>query len=346
MPPILAAEFMYKPRPSVGREQAVFDYALRARLNALRDDDTLLLICNSADTLANLQPILRDFPHLQTLSEIVNPQPRTNQTDTPYAYTWETPQQWQQMQMSDRWTRIDTALRVASGQRDGCLLMPALDAVYSREMLAQLVAQAPASAISAQVQRAVPNVEIPQHIIDLHNAAFDREALANVCAGGQGFWGKLGVIPFSLCEAVRAHADHDAWEDDLEIDRVLTELGSPATCISVDDPTLYHLTPPVFDRLAVQRIIERHLHYSLKIPGKSSALHSPPSAASRLRAQQNADYARALTQANALIAACDAAMRQKVAQYGASWVDWGGYRYVARVADPAVEVWQRGEGLL
>jgi hypothetical protein len=346
MLPILAAEFIYKPRPLSKREAAVFDYTLRARLNALRDDDTLLLLCDSAVALASLQPILADFPRLHTLSEIVNPQPRPIQNDTPYACQWETPQQWQQMTMSDRWARIDAALRVASARRDGCLLMPALDAVYSRDLLMQLIVRAPASAISAQVQRAVPNVDTPQHIIDLHNAAFDRDALADICTGGQGFWGKLGVIPFRLCEALRTNADHDTWEDDLEMDRVLTELGSPATCIPVDDPALYHLAPPVFDRPAVQRIIERHLHYSLKIPGKSSALHSPPSSASRLRAQHDAKYALALALADALIAACDAAMRQRVAQYGASWVDWGGYRYVTRVGDPAVEVWQRGDGLL
>ena len=347
MPTLLAAEFMYTPRPQGGREQVMFDYALRARLNALREGDTLLLLCDSAVTVDSLAPILRDFPHLTTLTHLVNPQPRALQTDTPYACAWDTPQAWRQMAMSDRWTRIDAALDIASTRQDGYLLMPALDAVYSRPMLEALMARAPSSAYSAQVQRVVPQLDLPQDVIDLHNAAFAREALVSACAdGGQGFWGKLGMLPFEVCEAVRLAVHHDAWEDDLEIDRVLGDLSNPATCIPIDDPALYHLAPPVFDRAAVRRIIERHLHYSLKIPGHSSALYGPPSVASQRRAAHEAAYARLLAEADALIAECDADMRQRLARFGASWVDWGGYRYVARVGIPWVEVWQLGTGLL
>ncbi|MCC6615065.1 MAG: hypothetical protein IT320_16430 [Anaerolineae bacterium] len=349
----LAAEFIYRERPTSPRERALFDHNLRARLGSLSQRDGVVFICDSQATCASLEPIAQGFDLADVRYAIVNPEPSAQQRDTPFRYGWDTPASWQQMAPSDRWARILYALEVAAQQPpDGYLVMPALDAVYNRQLLERLVA---ASRDEHRVARAVsPHTRLvhtplpdasPQQseIADLHNAAFDRAALEHICqTGGQGYWGKLGIIPFELCAPLHSHVETHTWEDDLEIDRVLTELGHPARCIPIDDPALYRLTPPVFDRVAVRATIERHLHYSLKIPGeKPSALHSPPSAASRERAAHDPAYARLLAEANSLIDVCDADMQHRVADYGASWVDWGAYRYVARPGDPAVEVWKQ-----
>jgi hypothetical protein len=362
-PRFLAAEMIYQPRPTEARAQRVFDANLNARLRALRTGDHLLLLCNSEAAAESLRPRLRDYAYLTPSWSLVtpsnSPSPSTERElegevkTTPYRCDWDAPQTWRQMAMSDRWTRILYALQAASQFDVDYLLLPALDAVYARDLLLQLAQVSRASRLPCAVSPVCrlahhTSTGAPQAVIDLHNAAFDRAPLVNVCSeGGQGFWGKLGLLPIGVCLLLPQEVAVEAWEDDLEIDRALSAMGSPATCLPVEDPALYHLAPPVFDEASVRRIIERHLHYSLKIPGeKRSHLHSAPSPASLAKATTDPAYAHALAQADALIAECEAEMRARVARYGASWVDWGAYRYVARPADPAVEVWQRGSGLL
>ncbi|MDX2138093.1 MAG: hypothetical protein SF123_08350 [Chloroflexota bacterium] len=343
---LLHAELMYRPRPTDERARAVFDYAFRARLATLSDRDTLLLICDSDATRASLQPPLADFPRLTIQSVIVNPQPCAPQADTPNRCEWEAPQSWQQMDMSDRWVRILAALRAAIATQPDLLVMPAHDAVYTRaimEAAMERTGDRPFSLTTRHTHSLVAAANILTDVIDLHNAAFDRKPLARIGEnGGQGFWGKLGAIPGGLCAAVLNAVDTHAWEDDLEIDRVLTEIGSPALCIPIEDAAGYRLCPPIFDHESVRRVIERHLHYSLKIPGeRRSALHAAPSEESWQRAQRDPRYARLLTEADAMISDCEAAMRAHVARFGMSWVDWGGYRYAAAPRNPQVEVWKQ-----
>lgn len=338
---------MYRPRPTDDRARLLFDYTLRARLHNLSEADTLLLICDSDTTRDSLAQILADFLHLSVQTVIVIPQLRPPQSDTPVRCQWESPNRWQQMDMSDRWTRILAALRAAVIMQPDLLVMPAHDAVYTRATLQAAMERAidrPFSLTTRHTHSLVPAVNIPTDVIDLHNAAFDREPLVRICEdGGQGFWGNMGAIPGKLCEALLSTVDSNTWEDDLEIDRVLTEMGSPALCIPIDDPADYRLCPPIFDRAGVRRVIERHLHYSLKIPGEHrSALHAAPSAESVQRAHADPRYARLLAEADAIIADCEAEMRARVARYGVSWVDWGNYRYVAVPRNPQVEVWKRG----
>ncbi len=350
--PLLAAEFMYQTRPTTERERAIFDGNLRARLGALAAQDSVLFICNSAATRDSLQPLVADFSHLTIQYAIANPEPQPQPSQTPFDCQWETPATWQQMAVSDRWARILCALDAAIKQpASGYLVMPAQDAVYKRELLLRLVAASQTQAIPCAISPHIQLVQIVQpgmsaaqrEIVDLHNAAFDRVALEMICeTGGQGFWGKMGLIPFALCKPLLSQVETHTWEDDLEIDRVLAELGCAARCVEIDDAALFHLAPPVFDRAQVRAIIERHLHYSLKIPGeKQSALWSAPGSRSRLRAPRDPAYAHCLAEAEHMIAACERSMRARVACCGASWVDWGGYRYVARPGDPVVEVWKQ-----
>jgi hypothetical protein len=98
----------------------------------------------------------------------------------------------------------------------------------------------------------------------------------------------------------------------------------------------------VFSREDAKTVIMRTLHYSLNIPGQgASKLNFPLGALGRLRRRVSPSFARWNAEAEALIAECVAEIAPRLARYGASWVDWGAYRYVARVGDPAVEVWRR-----
>ncbi|MCA9904601.1 MAG: hypothetical protein KC547_12170 [Anaerolineae bacterium] len=353
--PLLVAEFMFmhQKRSVAKRERAIFDDNLRARLGALTAQDSVLFICNSDTTRDSLQPLAADFPQLTIQYVVTNPEPNPQPRQIPFDCQWEMPAAWQQMTMSDRWARILCALDTAAKQASsGYLVMPAQDAAYSRELLLRLIDTSQAEAVPCAIsprtrlaQASQPGTSAAQiEIADLHNAAFDRAALEAICeTGGQGFWGKLGLIPFVLCKPLLAQVETHTWEDDLEIDRVLADLGCVARCVEIDDPALFRLVPPVFDRAQVHAIIERHLHYSLKIPGeKQSALWSAPSSRSQLRAQSEPTYALRLAEAENMIADCERDMHARVARYGASWVDWGGYRYVARPRDPVVEVWKLG----
>lgn len=358
----LCAEFMYRPRPADARERLVFDHCLRSRLGQLGADDALLLLCDGEETLDSLRPLLAEFPPPRALALIVNPQPWGGQSpDTPARLGWDTPERWRRYQTSDRWARIDAALAVgaALAQRrpDGALLMPALDAVWGAGLLPALrrASQRGArgglpAAVSPYTYHQhvpVPGADIPPDVIHLLNAALGRDALFGWklrLGRAQTFWGKMSLLPLALCALVRAEADQSIWEDDREIDRVINALGYGARALWVHDPRAYHQALPVFDCEGARRVIERMLHYSLHIPGAlagGSALTTPLGALGRLRCRLRPRFGHYNAQAEALIAECCAEIAARAAQYGASWVDWGAYRYVARPGVPAVEVWRR-----
>lgn len=355
----LHAEFMYKPRPAQhdAHGRKLFDVNLSTRLGCHRAGDTAIFICDSNDTFTSLVPILERRPFMQIEHVIVNPQLRAMQADTPALCAWDSPNGWRQMDMSDRWARILVALRRAAEMPgDGYLVMPAHEVVYRRGLFDRLFSLAEGNRSATGKWHAVSPIEHMHYLrgeasrepetslFNVFTAAFDREMLDGVCEGGQGFWGKMGIIPFAVCGDLAQVVATSAWEDDLEIDRVLHELGHGTACVKVPR-SLYHLQygAAFFQNPgSVRETILRHLHYSLKIPGdKPSALQSAPSQRSIYRARKDEGYARALEAADALIAECDAEMRARVALYGCSWVDWGAYRYVARPRDPEVEVWKR-----
>ncbi|MBL8163636.1 MAG: hypothetical protein JNJ61_16745, partial [Anaerolineae bacterium] len=304
---------MYKPRPTVARERLVFDHCLRSRLGQLGADDALLLLCDSAVTLDSLRPLLADFPHLPTLAMIINPHPWSGRTpDTPTLLGWETSDQWRRCQTTDRWARIDAALAVAAALAErspgGYLVMPALDAVWGRGLLPrlrQLSERGARNGLPAAVSpytyhqhAAVPGADIPPDVIHLLNTAFGRDTLFGWklrLGRVQTFWGKMSLLPIRMCATVRAQVDQSIWEDDREIDRVISEQGYGTRGLWVRDPRLYHQALPVFDRDGVRRVIERTLHYSLHIPGDpigGSALTEPLDALGRLRCIVRPRFAR------------------------------------------------------
>ncbi|HYO89438.1 MAG TPA: hypothetical protein VER79_12365 [Candidatus Limnocylindrales bacterium] len=354
----LSAEMLYQPRPADPRARAVFDYAFRARLAALDERDGLLLLVNAPETAESVAPLLAERPQVRTAALAVNPAPLAAAPGTPAALGWDTPEAWQPFKTTDRWARLLAALDVAAeAGAVGWLALPAQDAVYGRSLLDWLETQALAlgqdglAAVSPGTpfqHYPVPDVRIPPVIIDALNNAFNRdETLPRRLAAGQaqGVWGKMSLIPRALCAELPAMLDTTLWEDDKEIDRALRERGVVTRGLWVRDPALYHQSPPVFDRAALKAVIERTLHYSLNIPAAvpagSSLLALPY--AQRFSAEDSIWYYEARQLADTLIAECLAEIAARVARWGASWVDWGAYRYVARVGDPGIEVWRRSD---
>jgi hypothetical protein len=351
----LDAELMYRPRPEPGRARVVFDYALHSRLAGLGAGDGVLFICNSAETVDSLAPIAALYPHLRAAAIIVNPALlKTEKLDTPYALEWESPASWRQYEMTDRWKRIQAALHIAGlVESPGYLVMPAHDAVWGKGLLVRLRRfseqhtqgglPAAVSPYTYHQHSPVPGASIPPEIIYTLNTAFGRDALLGWkirLDRVQGFWGKMGMIPFGMCRAVWELVETFVWEDDLEIDRVIRELGYAVRAMYVRNPALYRQALPVFDHDGLRKVIERTLHYSLNIPGNSSALTFPLGALGHVRRLLNPHFARYNTLAEEIVKSCEAEIRARLARYGASWVDWGAYRYVMRPGDPVVQVWK------
>lgn len=362
---LLSAEFMYKPRPSEPRERRVFDFTLASRLAELSryDGAAVLLLCNSQTTLDSLAHLPGDYPRLHFVTAIVNPEPLPASQPDPYARTpldcdWNEPERWQRYNLTDRWARIRFALDVAAQrQQPGTLIMPAHDAVWGHGLLETLVrfsghharngVPAAVSPYSRYHHSAVPGVDIPQPIIDALNAAFDRDSsLRRRLREGryQAFWGKMGMIPFAMCGEILRRVETMVWEDDLEIDRVIREAGFAAHALWVGSPSLFRHALPVFDRASLKAVIERTLHYSLPIPGRfpgeKSQLNQPLDLPARLRTLFSPRFARAVALSETIIAECNANIAARVKRCGASWVDWGAYRYAVRVGDPLVQVWK------
>ncbi len=355
---LLVAEFIYRERPTKPQARTVFDYALTQRLAALRTEDAVLYLVNSQATFDSLHPVLNRFPHLAHIPILCDPNPLDEPAtrDTPRLLDW--PGAWQPMQTSDRWARIMEALRIASTLNgSGWLVMPAHDAVYSPDLLSRLIRHsetqmrngipAAVSPLTARIHGAVPGMDIPQATIDLLNATFNRDPTFawKVRFGRvQAFWAKMGMLPFSVCGDLRGAVDTSIWEDDLEIDSALHRLGYPARALWVADPVQYRQVLPVFDMDDARRVIDRTLHYSLPISSRmhsASAIAAQASRLTRLRERIDPAFKHANTTAERLITSCWQAIQVRLDQYGASWVDWGAYRYVVRIREPGVEVWWR-----
>ena len=356
----LDAEFMYRPRPTAPREQIVFDYTLTSRLAQLEAQDAVLFICDGRSTVDSLGVFENQFPHLRMIAAIANPPFWSREiSKTPEALGWDAPDNWQRYAMTDRWARMEFALEVCGLlESPGYLLMPAQDAVWGKGLLAyleytsQIYAKnglpAAVSPYTYYQHSAVPGADIPQAIIDLMNTAFGRDFLFPWkirLDRVQAFWGKMSMMPFGMCEVIRQKVQKDVWEDDLEIGGAIRRLGYGVRCRWMSDPTVYRQSPPVFDRDGLRKVIERTLHYSLNIPGAAvgaSSLNFPLDRIGQLWRTVSPRFARNNAEAETIIAECNATIQGRLQTYGASWVDWGAYRYVTRIGDPAVEVWKRG----
>src|SRR5687768_6955701 len=85
---LVAAEFMYKPRPIELRERRVFDFTLVSRLSELShyDGAAVMFVCDSQETIDSLAHLPAEYPRLAMLASLVNPTPVTACPD-PYANT-------------------------------------------------------------------------------------------------------------------------------------------------------------------------------------------------------------------------------------------------------------------
>jgi hypothetical protein len=352
------AEFMYQPRPAGGREQIVFDFTLNSRLVQLKSRDAALFICDSQRTIDSLAVFESQYPNLRMLTAVANPALWSGTTPaTPLLLGWDNPERWRRYTMTDRWARIDFALAVGSLlSSSGYLLMPAHDAVWGRgllEILAGFSERHARNGLPAAVSPYTPyqhspvlGADIPQDIIDLMNAAFRRDTLFPWkirLDRVQAFWGKMSMMPFAMCQPVRGAAEKIVWEDDLEIDTSIRRLEYGVRCLWVSNPDLYRQALPAFDQAGLRKVIERTLHYSLNIPGQplgASTLNFPLGTLGQIRRLLDPHFAHYNALAEALVGECNQIIQARLAQFGASWVDWGLYRYVMRIGDPAVEVWK------
>ncbi|MEP6986281.1 MAG: hypothetical protein ABI970_11830, partial [Chloroflexota bacterium] len=341
------------------RERIVFDSTLRSRLRALSQDDAVIFICDSQATIDSLLSFEAEYPHLLMLAIITNPLPFKGKSgSTPFDLKWEAPEIWKQVQTTDRWARIDVALEIGSlVNQDGFLLMPAHDAVWENGLLKKLEdfshlyaknrLPAAVSPYTYYQHSAVAGADIPEDIIHLMNTALSRDTWFrwNIRRDQmQAFWGKMSITPFGMCDAIRANAEQTLWEDDLDIDRIIRELGYGVRCLWIDNPAVYRQAPPIFDSEGIRKVIERTLHYSLHIPDErvgGSSLNMPLDWLGRLREIIRPRFRHYNPEAEKMIAECAVEIGKRLENFGASWVDWGGYRYVVRVRDPVVEVWKR-----
>jgi hypothetical protein len=354
----VSAEFMYKPRPVMGRERVIFDFTLRSRLSKLTTHDAVLFICNSQETAESLSEFQSAYPDVLMVAATTNSPRFTGiPADTPHRLGWEQPVSWYRYAKTDRWARIDFALEAASKINSaGYLVMPAHDAVWGEKLLPWLVRlserytrngqPAAVSPYTYYQHSEVTGANIPPEVVHLLNTAFSRDTLFPLKLRFdrlQAFWGKMGLLPFGVCGPLRERAAQYIWEDDLEIDRALRELGFGVRCAWAWNPDVYRQALPVLDRDGVRRVIERTLHYSLNIPSDtvgSSSLNFPLGPLGHLRAVISPRFRRYNPQAERLIAECTAEIWMRLKRFGASWVDWGNYRYVMRVGHAEVEVWQ------
>lgn len=353
----VSAEFMYKLPPTEPRARLVFEYALRLRLAALGSDDAVLFICDSAATADAVAPILAAFPRPLALATITNPDDDPGgDPSIPARLGWEG--EWRRCRTTDRWRRITAAMEVARRiESSGYLVMPAHDAVWGEGLLSRLVdfsqqhqrgrLPAAVSPYTYYQHSAVPGAAIPPLVIDVLNTALGRDlrfAERLERDEVQGFWGKMGMIPFGMCGAVIDAANQRMFEDDLELDRVIRVLGYNARGLWIDDPAVYRQSPPVFDLDGARVVIERLMHYSLYVPASEvggSSLNFPLDELGQQKLQTDPDFARLNQIAEGLIAECARHIKARLDQFGVSWVDWGRYRHVARVGIPGVEVWRR-----
>ncbi len=356
---------MYRPRPAEPRARRVFDFALDSRLAELSSyaDSAVLLIADQQATLDSLAEFVEKYRRLTFIPAIVNPEPAPLPdacAETPARCGWRDPAGWRRYALTDRWARIKFVLDAASQQESpGNLIMPAHDAVWGRGLIARLIGvsqryackglPAAVSPYTPHQHSQVPGANIPQDMIDALNAAFARDSLLRwrMASGRyQVFWGKMGMIPFGMCGDLLRRAETMVFEDDLEIDRAIRQAGYGVRAEWIGDPALYRQALPVFDRAGLRAVIERTLHYSLSIPGDSSLITRPLDALARLHLRISPRFRRALALVDTLSAECRAEIDARLNACGASWVDWGAYRYLVRPGDPLVQVWKYEPGMI
>ena len=321
----------------------------RQRRQALADGDFTYFVEDKYTKLAPRGIFALDYPNRGVTWDYYHAHSRGEQNGYIKVFDWDG--HWVRLSMSDRWTRILAALELGrDAGTGGYLIMPAHDALYSRDLRLKLVAfsrqhaqnglPAAVSPYTFYKHSPIADADIPADIIDLVNAAFNRDPAFRLQlerGAAQGYWGKMGLIPFEMCGDLLKTVDTRIWEDDLELDRAITALGYAARTLWIDDPAQYRQALFVVDEAGVRHIIERHLHYSLRTGG--SALTQSLTDMARYWRIINPRLGAASVWAERIIDEEYAKMMQRVAQYGASWVDWGDYRYVARPYDPHVEVW-------
>lgn len=369
----LLAEMMYRPRPTDSRARAVFDFALSSRITALDERDRLLFVCDSPQTIDSLTAFVQPIARCPVEYRIVNSPVSMLGGDTPRELGWAHPDRWQRMAMTDRWARMLAALGAGEQEQDsgtaGWLIMPAHDAVWGRGLLPYLMRlsrkfsrkgqPAAVSPYTYWQHSPVPGTDIPADVMDLLNTAFGRDSLfwwKITTDSVQGFWGKMSLLPFGLCaplrEAVRSGQVSTATlEDDLILDTALRRLGFGVRAAWIWRPQVYRQALPVFDETGARKVIERTLHYSLnalssRSPVGGSTLNFPLDWRGKLRTVLFPRFRVSNARAERLIREEAEAIRARVEQYGASWVDWGDYRIVVRIGDPDCEVWKPLPSLL
>jgi hypothetical protein len=362
-PPIrvLAVEFLYQPLPSAGMAAVALREAMHTRLRTLTGDDALLWLLAANDTAAyeQVRAFARAYPTVPTYYRFVDPAVYAPEPALAATLGWDDPQvRYHRVNMSDRWARLQAALELGAAlgvSTRGWLLLPALDAVFGDGLLERMLLlsehyqidgiPAAISPFTPYQHAPVRGLEIDPHIIDAYNLAFDRDPATRwLIERGefQQFWGKCGLLPYAMCETVLREADTGVWEDDREISRVLRDAGYSAHCWWEDDPLVYHQAPPVFSEHDLYTVLVRYLHYSLNIPfgsGKPrSMLNEPVPEAELARRQSRENLWEAHLLAERLIERGNRLVIDRVKRFGASWVDWGRYRYLATVGQPHVDV--------
>jgi hypothetical protein len=360
-PRLIVTEFLYQPPPTDPRARAVYDFCLHSRLTQLSPHDQHIIIGDDIAPPAYALSPSSPSPFSQASGEKGSQVPSLHSL-TPYQFAWDHPERWQRYVITDRWARIDAALQIGAAQTgDGYLVMPAWDAVWGDGLLDYLIRlsrkftrnglPAAVSPVTYWQHSPVAGAHIPRDVIATLNAAFARDSWLwwkVMTDQVQGFWGKMSVIPFAMCAAIRARVDMTTLEDDLIIDTAIRQLGFGSRAAWIWRPPVYRQALPVFDQDGVRRVIERALHYSLNAqnsrdPVGVSTLNRPPDALVRLHATVNPRIRRANAAADSIIRQCADEIRARVLRFGASWVDWGAYRIVVRVGDVSCEVWKQSQ---
>ncbi len=358
---LLNCEFLFASRPHTPQRGAIFDLTFHSRQQQLTAQDGVLLIATDQASIDSVTPLLERYSQVRQIACITNPTVSDEQPQTPFELVWDMPAQWRKMRCSDRWARLLYAFEVGKylhQQGDvGWLVFPAWDARWGDQLLPLLMAYSHQCALQSIPAAVSPysafqdtkplNLHKSRLGANLYNLIFarDRTFREGLKTGDiQGFWGKMGLIPYALCEFLLQHVDTDEWEDDLEIDRALTAGGWASRGLWIADERQYRHVLPIFHLDDVYQIVTRHLHYSLRLAtqGKNrSHLLDVPDRMARRRTRWSRLQARIVPTAQTILATADETLMTRVKHDGASWVDWGAYRYVTRPSVPQVEVWKR-----
>ncbi|MCS6834866.1 MAG: hypothetical protein NZ750_02475 [Anaerolineae bacterium] len=357
----LSAEMLYQPPPSSGPARLIYEQALHSRLDELSrcEQSGVLLLVDHPRSAEALHEALWRRPTLRAALVVVNPQPIPKRDlDTPRRCHWPEPARWRLYDMTDRWARLRAALGFAAELRIPYLLLPSWDSVWGRGLLAHLERTCLAHAQAGRPAAVSPHTPwqhsptrgagVSAAIVRATVAAFNRQGrwLKQLAQGkAQALWGKMSLIPWQAAALLCEKADWRVWEDDRELDAVLQAEGYPVRAVVIEKPALYRQALSVFTEDDLLRLIERHLHYTLDIPdslARGATLLSAPLSPGSLLWERRHDprWQQAIRTSERLLAQAQARIRQRLEQYGCSWVDWGRYRLVAQPGQPFVQVWK------